>query len=126
MLNKCATDVFFFNSIILPFSAYFQFCRIFEMAISTKNSKFCYILGHFVKIQTISDFEKKEFRGKLTLYKNHSSILEIVIFYIFVNPKIKFLTFEKSTRPSFELLRFFEVKFCINQSLIKEKIVIYA
>ena len=27
---------------------------------------------------------------------------------------------------SFELLRFFEVKFCINQSLIKEKIVIYA
>ena len=91
--------MFFFSSIFLSFSAYFQFCRIFEMAISTKNSKMLYILGHFVKIQTMSDFEKKEFRGKLTLNKNHSSILEIVIFYIFVNLKIKVVTFEKSTRP---------------------------
>ena len=94
MLNVCATDVFF-NSIIWSFSAYFQFCRIFEMAISTKNSKFWYILGHFVKIQTISDFGKKEFRGNLTFYKNHSSILEIVIFNIFVNLKVKIVTFEK-------------------------------
>ena len=64
------------------------------MAISTKNSKFWYILGHFPKIQTISDFEKKEFRGYLNFYKNLSSILEIVTFYIFVNIKVKFRTFD--------------------------------
>ena len=64
------------------------------MAISTKNSKFWYILGHFAKIHTISDFEKNEFRGNLNFYKNHSSILEIVILYIFVNLKVKFGTFD--------------------------------
>ena len=64
------------------------------MAISTKNSKFWYILGHFPKIQTISDFEKKEFRGYLDFYKNNSSIHEIVTFYIFVNIKVKIGTFD--------------------------------
>ena len=64
------------------------------MAILTKNSKCWYILGHFVKIQTISDFEKKEVRGYLDFYKNHSSIHEIVTFYIFVNIKDKFGTFD--------------------------------
>ena len=64
------------------------------MAISTKNSKFWYILGHFVKIQTISDFEKKEVRGYLDFYKNHSSVHEILTFYIFVNIKVKFGSFD--------------------------------
>ena len=64
------------------------------MAISTKNSKFWYILGHFPKIQTISEFEKKEFRGYLNLYKNHSSFLKIETFYIVVNIKVKFGTFD--------------------------------
>ena len=64
------------------------------MAISTKNSTFLYIPGRFPKIQTISDFEKKKFRGYLDFYKNHSSIHEIVTFYIFVNIKVKFGTFD--------------------------------
>ena len=46
-------------------------------------------------VQTISDFGKKAFRENLTFYKNHSSILEIVIFNIFVNLKVKIVTFEK-------------------------------
>ena len=64
------------------------------MAISTKNSKFWYILGYSPKIQTISEFEKKEFRGYLNLYKNHSSFLKIETFYIVVNIKVKFGTFD--------------------------------
>ena len=40
------------------------------MAISTKKSKFWYIQGRFPKIQTISDFEKKEFSGYFNFYKN--------------------------------------------------------
>ena len=79
------------------------------MAISTKNSKFWYILGHFVKIQTFSDFEKKEVRGYLDF-----SIHEIVTFYIFVNIKVKFGTFDAKklglTRRKIGKMEEFQVK----------------
>ena len=60
------------------------------MAISTKSSKCWYILRHFAKVQTISDFEKNALWVNLSFYRNHSSILEIVIFNISVQTAAKF------------------------------------
>ena len=87
-------NCFFLQNYNLVIFSRFSVFKEFSNGNIIKNSKFRYILGRFPKIQTVSDFEKKKFRGYLDFYKNHSSVHEILTFYIFVNIKVKFGTFD--------------------------------